>query len=222
MINPNTLSKKEQEIYYNQRCRHSHIYATHPACFQKEILEKGGNLKEGYLDIEAGGLKANFDYILTYVIKEKGKNKYHTGQISKKDLDDGIFDKRVCEKLIEDIQKFDIIYTYFGTLYDIPYMRSRCLYHNLVFPEFGKIMHKDLYYVVKRLFKLHRHSLETVTRFLGIEGKNHIFGDYWMRGKLGDEKALKYIMHHNKLDCDILEKLHMRLTNYFKRTFNTV
>jgi len=221
-LNPNTLSKKLQKIYWEGRCRHRHVYADHPNCFRKEVLEKNGTLKEGYLDIETTGFDADYHHILTYVIKYRGEKKYETGKITKADLESGNFDKRLCKKLIKDLNKFDIIYTYYGTGFDIPFMRSRCLHFGLQFPEFGTLQHKDVYYITKRLLKLHRNSLAAATRFLGIEGKNHVLGNKWMLARLGNKKALEYVMYHNVIDCDILEELHNKLTNYHKLTTGSV
>ena len=221
-INPLTLNKKQQDIFFNQRCRHRHLYSEHPNCFITEVLEKNGTIKEGYFDIETTGFEANFHYMLSYVIKPKGSNKYVVEHITKEDLDKGIFDKRICETLIRDLGKFDIIYTYNGTNFDWKFARSRCLYWGLPFPEYGTLQHKDIYYMVKRLLKLHRSSLDAATHFLGIEGKNHVLGKEWMLARIGDKKGMKYVVEHNKLDCDILEKLHDRLANYMKRTTKSI
>jgi len=221
-LNPNILKKKEKELFFTGRCKHRHLYCEHPNCFRTEVLEKNGDLKEGYLDIETTGFEANYHHILTYVIKVKGEDKYYKASITKDDLDKGIFDKRICEQLVEDLSHFDVIYTYYGTGFDIPFMRARCMYWNLVFPEFGTLQHKDLYYVVRRLLKLNRKSLEVATRFLGIEGKNHVLGNEWMLARIGNKKGLDYVMEHNIIDCEILEKLHLRLENSFKKTTNTV
>jgi len=221
-INPNTLNKKQQKIFFEGRCQHRHLYCEHPSCFRKQVLERGGPFKEGYLDIETTGFEANYHHILTYVIKVKGEKKYYTAQITKKDLDSGIFDKRVCEQLVKDLAEFDVIYTYYGTGFDIPFMRSRCLYWGITFPEFGVLKHKDLYYVTKRLLKLNRGSLEVATKFLGISGKNHVLGNEWMLARIGNKKGLKYVMEHNIIDCDILEELHEKLEPSFKRKFKTV
>ncbi len=221
-INPNTLSKKQQKIFFEGRCKHRHLYCEHPSCFRKEILEKDGDFVEGYLDIETTGFEANYHHMLTYVIKVKGKKQYYTASITKEDLDKGIFDKRICEQLVEDLSHFDLIYTYYGTGFDIPFMRSRCMYYGITFPEFGTLQHKDLYYVTKRLLKLNRGSLAAATRFLGIDGKNHVLGEEWMLARIGNKKGLKYVMEHNILDCDILEKLHEKLENYFKKKSKTV
>ena len=221
-INPNILKKDEQELFFNGRCKHRHLYCEHPSCFRKEIMEKNGKLRIGYLDIETTGFEANYHHILTYVIKVRGQDKYYTESITKKDLESGQFDKRVCKQLVKDLADFDIIYTYYGTRFDVPFMRSRCMYWGIVFPEFGVLQHKDLYYVTRRLLKLNRNSLEVATRFLGIEGKNHVLGKEWMLARIGDLRGLKYVMEHNIIDCDILEKLHDKLENMFKNTTNTV
>ena len=56
-----------------QHCKHKHTYLSHPNCY---ITEKKGQKKIGYLDIESGGLTANFDYMLTWVIKTRDKDEY--------------------------------------------------------------------------------------------------------------------------------------------------
>jgi len=221
-INPNTLTKKQQKIYFEGRCKHRHLYSEHPACFVKDVLQKGGTLLEGYLDIETTGFEANYHHMLTWVIKVRGENEYYTGEINKEDLDNETFDKRICQELVDVLNKFDVIYTYYGTGFDIPFMRSRCMYWGIPFPEFGTLQHKDVYYLSKRLLKLHRKSLDAATHFLGIEGKNHVLGKEWMCARIGHKWALKYVMEHNMLDCDILEKLHDRLSNFAKRTTKSV
>lgn len=221
-INPNTLNKQQQEIYWQGRCRHRHVYADHPNCFIHEVLNKNGTLLEGYWDIETTGFEANYHHMLSWVIKVRGQDKYDKAVITKDDLDKGIFDKRICQELADTLKKYDIIYTYYGTGFDIKFARSRCMYWGIPFPEFGNLQHKDIYYMVKRLLKLNRSSLEAATRFLGIDGKNHVLGEEWMLARIGNPRGLRYVLEHNIFDCDILEKLHDRLQNFAKRTTRSV
>lgn len=215
MINPYILNSKQQKIYFTQRCRHKHLYSEHPNCFVKDHLN---DKVEGYWDIETTGFEANYHHILSYVIKYKGEDKYCKACITKEDLDSGNFDKRICKQLVDDLNRFDLIYTYYGTGFDIPFARARCLYWGLDFPEFGYIQHKDIYYMVKRLLKLNRKSLEVATRFFGIKGKNHVLGNEWMLARIGHQSGLDYVFKHNVLDCDILERLHNKIKNYAKAT----
>lgn len=218
-MNPNILTGKTKKLYLEGRCGHYHKYCEHPKCFEKDILQK---LKIGYFDIESGGLNANFDYMLTYCIKTKGKEEYFEGRINQQDILSFEFDKNILKQLIIDLQKFDVIVTYYGTKFDIPFIRTRAISHKLKFPVFGTIQHKDVYYMAKRLTRCHRTSLDTVCAMFNIKGKNHIKGNFWMMAKVGDEIALNYVADHNRKDCIILEKLHKKLEEYAKMTTNSI
>jgi uncharacterized protein YprB with RNaseH-like and TPR domain len=94
--------------------------------------------------------------------------------------------------------------------------------NKLNFLEFGALQHKDCYYMVKMKMRLHRNSLDSACAALGIRGKNHIKGNFWMKAKLGDPVALAYVLDHNKKDCAILEQLHKRLENYVKDSTKSI
>lgn len=207
-INPFNMTKKELLTFLTGRCKHRHKYHEHPACF---IEEQNRQLRIGYLDIETTGFESDYHHILTYCIKVKNKNEYYTGTITKEDLDNRVFDIPIIKKLCADLFTFDVIYTYFGTKFDIPFMRGRAIHNGISFPEFGMVKHKDVYYMVKRLLKIHANRLEYAADFLKVRTKNHVDGEVWMLARLGDVKALKTVLHHNKLDCDDLEKVHKKL-----------
>jgi uncharacterized protein YprB with RNaseH-like and TPR domain len=167
----------------------------------------------GYLDIEASQLKSDFGIIYAWAIMDKG-----VGPISdvmkKRTLAD---EKRLITNLLNEMKKFDRLVTYYGTRFDVPFIRSRALYHGLEFPEFGSIAHEDLYFVARnRLGTLSSKRLENVTRFLGIEGKTPLDPAVWVAASLGDMKSMKYIHEHNVADVRILEKLHNALEPYYK------
>jgi uncharacterized protein YprB with RNaseH-like and TPR domain len=197
----------------NQNCKHGHSYLSHPNCY---LLEQGKEKKIGYFDIETGGLSANFDFLLTWCIKTKDKEEYKTGCISKDDINAYSFDNRILKELISTLKEYDQIITYYGTRFDIPFIRTRAMMNKLPFLPFGSLQHKDCYFMVKFRMRLHRNSLDSACAALNIKGKNHIKGNFWMKAKLGDPTALIYVLDHNKKDCQILEKLHKRLEAYVK------
>ena len=217
-VNPFKLLKSELQIYLSGYCKHRVPYAQHPNCFIKEIQEGGKKRLVGVLDIEFDNFKADFGTILTYAIKVLNKKKIYTGRIYKKDLQKFDFDKRIVTSLVKDINKFDELITYYGTKCDIPYIRTRTLYHNLDFPFYGFIKHIDLYYWVKFRLKLHRNSLDSACRFLGIKDKNHVDMEIWRRAKLGDKKSLDYVLKHNIGDVISTEKVYHALKNYSRKT----
>jgi len=87
--------------------------------FKEQGWDKKPHLKHlrvGYLDLECTGLQANFAHILSWYIKAKGQNKYYSGVITKKEIFDGEFDKRIVKELLEAFSNFDILYTHYGCL----------------------------------------------------------------------------------------------------------
>ena len=212
-INPHALKKSELIDLMTKRCRHGHSYLEHPSCWYKEGEKQP---KVGYLDIETSNLKANYGMILTYVIKTQGKKEYLTNVIKRKDILARRFDKAVVKQLVEDMSGFDCLIGYFSSRFDMPFIRTRAMIHNIPFPAYGHIQHKDVYYMVKFKMCLNSNRLEVATNTLGIAGKNHVIGPEWTMAGTGDAKALKYVLDHNIRDCDILEELHMRLEPFIR------
>jgi len=169
-----------------------------------------------YFDIETSDLKADFGIVLTWCLKFRKEKHIYSGVITRKDIYDGVFDKKIIKELLDLLEDVDIIVTYYGTGFDIPFLRTRAERWRLDFPKFGEIYHWDLYYKVKRLFKTHRKSLGVITNFLGINGKTEIDPAIWFKAQYGDDKSLKEILNHNEHDVIILEKLHERLEDYTK------
>lgn len=219
MTNLSGFKKDEILKMAGTYCKHGHSYISHPNCY---LIETGKKKRIGYLDIESGGLQANFDYMLTWCIKTRDKEEYVSGTISALDIQNYTFDKRILKELIAALKKYDVVLTYYGTKFDIPFIRTRAMMHKLNFLEFGSLQHKDCYYMVKHKMRLHRSSLDSACAALGIKGKNHIKGNFWMKAKLGDSAALAYVLDHNKKDCQILEKLHKRLECYVKDSSKSI
>lgn len=212
-INPFNLKKSEILELFKGRCKHGHTYAEHPACYTEE---QKVDIRVGYIDIETSNLKANFGIVLSYAIKEKGKNTIYSRCISKRELRNGTLDKKLISDCIRDMKNFDVLMGYYSSRFDIPFLRSRALYWNLKFPIYGELMHKDIWYMVRTKLCLHSNRLETACQHLGIKGKTHMDGTYWITALTGNEEALKYILEHNKMDVIILEKLHDRIKQFAK------
>src|SRR3972149_4636607 len=170
--------------------------------------------EEAFLDIETTNLNADFAYMLSYAIKVKSTDLIISNVITKEEIFSGNFDKRLVQDCVTTLSKFKRIYTYYGTRFDIPFLRTRAVYHGIDFMPFGLIQHQDLYFLVRNKFKFSRNRLEGVTEFLGIDGKTKLDGNIWVRATIGDKKALVYILEHNIADVVILEKLYNRIRTY--------
>jgi uncharacterized protein YprB with RNaseH-like and TPR domain len=170
----------------------------------------------GYFDIEATNLKADFGVMLSYALKKRGEDEIFSNVIQQEDIDSLKLDAPLVEQCLEDLKKFDMIVTYYGTGYDIPFVRTRALKWNIPFPEYGALIHHDLYYVAKSKLKLSRSSLENVGKLIGVgDLKNHLEPDIWTQALIS-EKARDYILDHNERDVILLEKAHDKLLPYIK------
>lgn len=206
------------------RCIHRHTPLTHPACFRPKLSNKGNwweDYRIGYLDIEATDLKADFGFMLSWAIKDQYGDVY-SDLITKQEIFDEKFDRRINRSLLNTMRKFGILVTYYGTGFDIPYIRARSLKNNLAFPEYGSIYHFDLYYKVRSQLAISRKSLGVSTAFLGIEGKTPVTGNHWAKAKFGNPQALGYVLKHNIADVEILESLHERLKGFSKWTKKSI
>lgn len=208
------MNKIDLQKYVTGRCQHRHKYCEHPQCF---IKERQLAPKIGYLDIESSGLYPFFGCILTYSIKTRDKDEILGRMITKKELQSKDMDKQICKDLIQDIAKYDEVVTYYGSKFDIPFIRTVALSHNLdeFMPVFGQVRHTDVYYLVKFKLRLQRRSLDAVTKLLGIGGKTFVDGTLWKKASLqGDMQAMQEIYDHNKADVEVLEEVHKRLEVY--------
>lgn len=165
------------------------------------------NLREGFLDIEASQLTASFGHTISWAIKERGGKVTHD-VLRHRSLAD---EKRLLRSLLRVLKKFDLIYTYYGTGFDVPFLRTRCMYHNLPFPEYMMLYHRDVYYMVRSRMNLHSKRLAVVAEFLGIPGKTRVDPAIWVAASFGDKKALKYILAHNIEDVRVLEAVYERV-----------
>lgn len=236
-------------------CNHRHSITDHASCFAsgnvnpehvKKLEEEYGkpwfqleDFRIGYLDIEADGLKVDFSTMLSWCIKEKdGSVEYD--MITKEELFNGTTDQRIVESCIDTMSRYKIIVTYFGTIYDLTFLRAKALHYDLWFPGYvneeyvtrdgtvtakavPELYHFDLYYVAKsKLASLSSKSLANVCDYLNIDGKTPLSKNVWRKGKYGDEEALAQILEHNIGDVEILEQLHNKLTPFSKYTKKSI
>lgn len=199
-------------------CRHRHHGLDHPQCY--EAVNPGERI--GFLDIEATSLNASFGYMLSYCIKRQG------GEILKRPISPGDirgkkYDKAICKQFLEDLSEFDRFVTYYGTGYDLPFLRTRCLTHDLDFPPMGSLFHTDLYYAVRNKLKLYRNRMEVACQQFGIESKGHrLTPSVWHDAQTGDKKAIDYVLQHNVEDVISLEALWDKMQGHFKTNKTSV
>ena len=179
-----------------------------------ESYTTGQEKRLGYLDIETTSLKANVGIMLSWAIKKRDVNEVTSALITKEEIFDGDYDKRIVEMLCEELNNYDTLLTYYGTRFDIPFIRTRAIDSGIRFPFYREVSHKDLFYQVRSKLRLHSNSLKNATEFLGIRGKTKLDPRIWRDATYGESDALQTVHAHNIADVMILERLHKKIEDY--------
>lgn len=166
-----------------------------------------------FFDIETTGLKADFDHLLCCGFKFMDEKKPFVITIqdypSKKPWDDS--------KLVKEIHKIinsaDVIVSYYGRRFDIPFINSRLIAADsskfLAIPDSA---HVDLWQTARYKLKLHSNRLASIVEFLALHNqKTPVKGRHWMEARYGDRDALKYIVDHCAADVLALEEAYILL-----------
>ena len=192
--------------------------------FQKS--EETSPIKEriGFLDIETTGLNANWDYVISYAIKD-GDNFFGRTLTRRETLNWELLDKNLMREFCEDVKKFDRLIVYWGKdrRHDVPFLRTRSLKWNLRFPFYKEVLLIDCYDMARGKLRLHRYRLENVAQFLSIPAKDHrLDADIWQKAKLGHRPSLNYVWEHNKEYVVTLEKVYNRLIEFYRKTRSSI
>ena len=133
-----------------KRCIHRQDEEHHPNCFNKLWYKKEGE-RIGYLDIETSGLDADNDWMLSWAIKERKSDVTAFNFVTFDDifLSPGIvnreFDRKLVKRLLDEMEYYTGFVTYYGTGFDIKFIRSKAMQYGFKFPKFGEKGHIDLY-----------------------------------------------------------------------------
>jgi len=211
----------KQEIVWlgSHRCKCGHTYLEHYACYLKE-----NPLKEriGFFDTENSSLVADFGIMLCYCIKELGTDKIYHRAITPKELRT-CMDKEVARQCVKDLSQFSKIYTFYGTRYDFPFVRTRVVANGLPFFNYGELFHQDLWFLIRGKFKLSSNRLENACRILlGETNKTHINPTIWIKALQGDVKSINWIVDHCKRDVTDLEKLWEKVNQFQRETKTSI
>lgn len=211
------LTKDEIIWLSGHTCKHGHKYLSHYQCYLKEIKDFKAE-RIGILDIETTGLDANWEFMLSYAIKQVGVPGLMGRTITRDEIQNGDFDANMCREIVDIFRRFDRIVGYYikDRRFDIPFIRTRCLAGGVDFPKYGEMKITDLYDIVKNKLKLGRSSLAQACGLMGIASKGHPLDNPKVRlaAKSGDPDALEYTWLHNVEDVISTEALYNRIKDF--------
>ncbi len=122
-------------------------------------------------------------------------------------------DKELLREFIAIANTADEIVMHNGDSFDLPWIRTRCLFHGLpMMPVYKTI---DTLQWARRKFYFNSNRLDYLGKFMGFGGKIKTEFDLWKRIVLqNDPVALKAMCDYCKRDVEMLEEVYNKLAEY--------
>jgi DNA polymerase elongation subunit (family B)/ribosomal protein S27E len=122
-------------------------------------------------------------------------------------------DKKLLEKFIKVANTADEIVGHNGDKFDLPWVRTRCLFHKIpMFPNYTTV---DTLKHARSKFRFNSNRLDYIAKFLGIGSKISTSYDLWKQIVLNkDKKALEDMVTYCKKDVALLEEIYNTLSPY--------
>ena len=124
-------------------------------------------------------------------------------------------DKDLLVKFSKLVSEADIVLHQNGDSFDIPWIRTRCIFHKIPFP--AKINSLDTLKYARWGFYFNSNKLDYLGKYLGVGQKVETPKDLWTKVAINnDKKALKEMVEYCKRDIQLLEDVYNRLKPYLK------
>lgn len=122
-------------------------------------------------------------------------------------------DKELLEKFSKLIDSADEVLTQNGDNFDIKWLRTRCIYHDI--PVSAKFNSIDTLKMARAGFRFNCNKLDYMGQFLGLGKKEETTYDLWKDIVLkNDKKAMDTMVNYCKRDVTLLEQVYQKLQKY--------
>ncbi len=165
----------------------------------------------GVFDIESTGLTGDFSCILCAVVKPYGRGKE---QVFKIDLDKRDMleaEKDLLLEFLPVLTSFDGLAGYYSTRFDMPLIRTRCMFHGIPAPK--KIKHFDAYFTIRRTVNPTTRRMDRINEINrltdeSLPEKSKLGVKEWTGATFRrDKESLDYIVTHCVADVRVLESI---------------
>src|SRR5258706_5472762 len=166
------------------------------------------------VDLETSGLEGDWGSILCAsflpITEEDNYGEVYTltRKVRAKDPRD---DGALASKIRDEIAKYNVIVTWNGKLFDIPFLNARLLKAGKA--DYNPQMHLDMmWYATGSSARLASRRLDSVAQFFKTKSQKYdVDHDTLQRARFGDEAALKEVITHCEMDVRILSEVYWKL-----------
>jgi len=154
-------------------------------------------------------------YVLTWAAKFLGEDTIYSDKLTNypafsKDIRN---DYHIITSLIELINQADMVVAHNGDKFDVPWLRSRILFHGL--PPLQPNKFYDTLKVSKKLLRLPSFSLASICKYYGLTDKLDNEGfPLWRACMEGDVDAFNRMEEYNRGDIASLEAVYLLLRSH--------
>lgn len=121
-------------------------------------------------------------------------------------------DEKVINALVPIMNQADEIIAHYGDFFDVPWIRTRALYHGILTGQWKTV---DTKAWASKHFLLPSNKLDAIAKYLGIGKKIRTEYDLWRDITFKDDPvALAKMVRYNKHDVELLEQVYDRLQLY--------
>ncbi len=175
-------------------------------CLQRR---KKAGPKVCFLDVEATSLEADVGTMVgAGIMEDDGKFIYIS--VNKPEME-----RDKLEEILGKLEQYHIMITWNGKSFDIPFLTSRMIKHNLKVERLLSIYHLDVAEFVRNNLKLSRTDLFHVSKFLGIKKDVTTLGQdvpaLYVKAMRDDRAAVRLIKNHCKDDLNVLRLVFLKL-----------
>ena len=149
-----------------------------------------------FFDIEASGLKADYNSILCASIQP------YKGKVTTYATERPGDDKMLVRQIRDELEKYLVIVGYYSKGFDLPMIRSRLLHFNMrdILPQY----HVDMYYSLKGKTLVARRSMAHMSEWLDLEHKKMSVGPQVWNDVLARPKSTMNILI-KRCEADVIE-----------------
>lgn len=127
-------------------------------------------------------------------------------------------DYHVVKYLHGVLSSADAIVAHYGDKFDIKVFNARAIYHGL--PPLPPILQIDTHKMARKKFKFNCNRLDYLGKYFKLGSKIKTDITLWLRCLRGERKAIQEMVHYNKGDVTLLEKIYDKLAPYVSNGLN--
>lgn len=175
-----------------------------------------------FFDIEATGLIALMGRVLCASYCELGKEGAWTDRLDETKKLSEIDDSSLVVKIRDTIEQADILCTWNGILYDVPFLNARLQLAGERPCQIGKDFgthHIDLmYYSRGQAMRIGSSKLDNVAKFFKCEyQKTPLDWEVWQLAGTGNRGAMDLVVEHCEADVKVTRELWPHLAQHIKK-----